>query len=265
MRIEKYINKRETKSGIRYDVHIGYTTNTFNSIEEARNYIQDFFNMKKNIKKERVLTSKYVGETYPANLMEDIVKRNGKLWLDWDYSEKRLETNLLLFLKKGRIKEREYQFLLYRYKDMMTLDAIGMRFGLTRERVRQIVDRVVGKISLSVMFDVLNTNNYIVENMKRIEELQREVNIKKDRLEKALKDMNQLLENKVDIRINIEELDLSTRSYNWLMRNGFKYVDEVVDYVKDDIWKLKDIRNLGVKSILEIGSKLNEMGYGYQL
>ena len=57
----------------------------------------------------------------------------------------------------------------------------------------------------------------------------------------------------------IEELDLSVRSYNCLMRAGIHTVRQLVDFSEND---LLNIRNFGVKSIEEVKDKLESMGLG---
>ena len=58
---------------------------------------------------------------------------------------------------------------------------------------------------------------------------------------------------------SIEELNLSVRSYNCLMRSNIKTVGAVVDTIMDD--KLSQIRNLGIKSKAEIKATIYEYGY----
>lgn len=60
-----------------------------------------------------------------------------------------------------------------------------------------------------------------------------------------------------DLDRKIEDLDLSVRSYNCLMRANIKYVRQLVDYSEHD---LLNIRNFGVKSIEEVKDKLESMG-----
>jgi len=57
----------------------------------------------------------------------------------------------------------------------------------------------------------------------------------------------------------IEDLDLSVRSYNCLKRAGIHSVRELLKYSEDD---LLAIRNFGAKSIEEVKDKLGDMGIG---
>ena len=66
-------------------------------------------------------------------------------------------------------------------------------------------------------------------------------------------------EDNSDLDRRIEDLDLSVRSYNCLMRAGIQYVRQLVDFSEHD---LLNIRNFGVKSIEEVKDKLETMGLG---
>ncbi|MDR2492753.1 MAG: DNA-directed RNA polymerase subunit alpha [Coriobacteriales bacterium] len=57
----------------------------------------------------------------------------------------------------------------------------------------------------------------------------------------------------------VEELDLSVRSYNCLKRAGIHTVRQLVDYSEND---LLNIRNFGAKSIEEVKDKLQTMDLG---
>ncbi len=57
--------------------------------------------------------------------------------------------------------------------------------------------------------------------------------------------------------MQIEELELSVRSYNCLKRAGISTVKELCDKTQEDMMK---VRNLGRKSLDEVLEKLNELG-----
>ena len=60
-----------------------------------------------------------------------------------------------------------------------------------------------------------------------------------------------------DLSMNIEELDLSVRSYNCLKRAGVNTVEDLVCKSEDEMMK---VRNLGKKSLEEVLQKLESMG-----
>ena len=57
--------------------------------------------------------------------------------------------------------------------------------------------------------------------------------------------------------MNIDELELSVRSYNCLKRAGINTVAELINRTPDDMMK---VRNLGRKSLEEVLAKLKELG-----
>ena len=70
--------------------------------------------------------------------------------------------------------------------------------------------------------------------------------------EKEYDEKNKILE------MNIDELELSVRSYNCLKRAGINTVQELCAKTSDDMMK---VRNLGKKSFDEVREKLHSLGY----
>ncbi len=70
-------------------------------------------------------------------------------------------------------------------------------------------------------------------------------------IEKAADDKKTALE------MNIDELELSVRSYNCLKRAGINTVEELCNKTSEDMMK---VRNLGRKSLEEVLGKLKELG-----
>jgi len=59
------------------------------------------------------------------------------------------------------------------------------------------------------------------------------------------------------MEMNIDELELSVRSYNCLKRAGINTVEELCNKTSDEMMK---VRNLGRKSLDEVLAKLNDLG-----
>ncbi len=72
--------------------------------------------------------------------------------------------------------------------------------------------------------------------------------------EKEYDEKNKVLE------MNIDELELSVRSYNCLKRAGINTVQELCAKTSDDMMK---VRNLGRKSLEEVQAKLKELGLSF--
>ena len=70
-------------------------------------------------------------------------------------------------------------------------------------------------------------------------------------VEKEDNNMDKILE------MNIEELDLSVRSYNCLKRAGINTVGELIQKTEEEMMK---VRNLGKKSLEEVQNKLAALG-----
>lgn len=64
------------------------------------------------------------------------------------------------------------------------------------------------------------------------------------------------------LEMNIDELELSVRSYNCLKRAGINTVEELTNKTSEDMMK---VRNLGRKSLEEVLSKLKELGLSLNL
>ncbi len=64
------------------------------------------------------------------------------------------------------------------------------------------------------------------------------------------------------LEMNIEDLDLSVRSYNCLKRAGINTVEELVQRDEDEMMK---VRNLGRKSLEEIQQKLAQLGLSLRM
>jgi DNA-directed RNA polymerase subunit alpha len=62
-----------------------------------------------------------------------------------------------------------------------------------------------------------------------------------------------------ELEKQVEDLDLSVRSYNCLKRAGIHSVRQLVEFSEND---LLNIRNFGAKSIEEVTDKLQSMGLG---
>lgn len=66
---------------------------------------------------------------------------------------------------------------------------------------------------------------------------------------------------KSDHQMEIEDLDLSVRSYNCLKRAGIQTVDELTQKTEEEMMR---VRNLGKKSLKEVKEKLIELGLGFK-
>jgi DNA-directed RNA polymerase subunit alpha len=93
----------------------------------------------------------------------------------------------------------------------------------------------------------------MIEHLQVMVELSEKVKEEEFMVEREDEQNSQILE------MQIEDLDLSVRSYNCLKRAGINTVDELTQKSEEDMMK---VRNLGKKSLKEVKQKLDELGLG---
>ena len=93
----------------------------------------------------------------------------------------------------------------------------------------------------------------MIEHLQVMVELSVKVKEEDFMIEREDEQNSQILE------MQIEDLDLSVRSYNCLKRAGINTVEELTQKSEEDMMK---VRNLGKKSLKEVKQKLDELGLG---
>ena len=156
--------------------------------------------------------------------------------------------SILNIISSESFTEREKEIIEMRWKKHITFKTIAEHYELTPERIRQLTAKIVRKL-------YLRRNHYIMADPKTVCELKVELNknmIAADTYKRKLK---------VTDRMSILELKPSVRTYNYLKRGGFNYIDELVGV---PISKLANIRNMGRKSLDELLDKLEQFGIGVE-
>ena len=146
--------------------------------------------------------------------------------------------------------------------DVIAIDSIFTpveRVNLTVQntRVGQVTD--YDKLTLDVYTNgalapdeaVSLAANLLVEHLKLFVDLSENARLVDVMVESTTDEKEKVLE------MNIDELELSVRSYNCLKRAGINTVEELCNKTSDDMMK---VRNLGKKSLDEVLLKLKEMG-----
>ena len=85
-------------------------------------------------------------------------------------------------------------------------------------------------------------------------------------LSEETKEMSTIIDRPSDqkekaLEMNIDELELSVRSYNCLKRASINTVEELTNKTEDEMMK---VRNLGHKSLEEVKAKLQQLGLGFR-
>lgn len=159
------------------------------------------------------------------------------------------EEILFTILNTPAFSDKEVITLFEYFKDHKTLVEISESYSVSRERIRQIIQKTVSKLEkfkpeLLELTDLYTTKQQLE---KQIEILKRELEVAKENA----KEYNI----KIDEIHIIEELNLSHRSYNCLKRNEIETVNQLALMTAS---KLKKIKNLGDRSVNEIVHRLND-------
>jgi DNA-directed RNA polymerase subunit alpha len=107
--------------------------------------------------------------------------------------------------------------------------------------------------SVSPQKAIAIASKMMIEHLKVMVELSDKVKEEDFMIEREDEQNSQILE------MQIEDLDLSVRSYNCLKRAGINTVEELTQKTEEDMMK---VRNLGKKSLKEVKQKLDELGLG---
>ena len=220
---------------------------TFETIEEAREYLN-------SIKSD----AKLFGFMYPETLIEslDFDER-----ADISYIENHIEENLDLALKT--FKEREARIFNLVYKYGYTAKAVGLKEGITGERVNQIVRKTLRRLRMPQRKNILQYGQEYFDLQENIEQLKVEYRKKIEELKYKIANHESIEIEKDDLveYSKIENLDLSVRSYNCLKRARINTIGELTQKTEEDMMR---VRNLGRKSLKEIKDKLFNL-YGIKL
>lgn len=61
--------------------------------------------------------------------------------------------------------------------------------------------------------------------------------------------------------VPLEDMELTTRTFNVLMRSGIKSASEIAEHTEEEI---RNLRNVGTKSMEEVRRKLKELGLSFR-
>lgn len=146
--------------------------------------------------------------------------------------------------------------------DVIAIDSIytpveRVNLAVQNTRVGQVTD--YDKLTLDVFTNGAIAPDEAVSLAARV--LVEHLNLFVDLSENA-KSVDVMVESVTDekkkvLEMNIDELELSVRSYNCLKRAGINTVEELINKTPEDMMK---VRNLGRKSLDEVLAKLKELG-----
>lgn len=194
---------------------------------------------------------------YPDNILEKLKMKAEDIPNDFT------ATLYYLVCETCKFDTRAADMLMMCFKEGYTLDEVGKHYGITGERVRQIIDKRIGVLLTNPWMDILKMGlqKYHQEDKSRAEDYVRKhsyydaCNIMCKEITQAVEKAfintygYELIDDKVD------KMELSVRAYNCLMRSGIKTVRDIIYMGKDNLCK---VRNLGRASYDEIVNALVE-------
>lgn len=203
---------------------------------------------------------------WPYNILEKLISRPLDFIVTYDIEKG------LIYTIENDLTERESVALLRYYRDGKNLEEVAKEFGVSRERIRQVIAKALRKLRYPVRLRTIiygyEGNRALEQRKIELDEREREINKKSCDLAKLMAVCGAHDECKLAQSIIIEkstqkmlttidEMDLSVRSYNCLKRRGVETISEIIDlFESGDIVK---IRNLGRKSAEEISNKVYEI------
>ena len=158
------------------------------------------------------------------------------------------------------MQPRERDMLLAYYRDGKTYETLAAEYGLTRERIRQIVRMGVRKLYHNRSWLAVGVRGMVGRRVEAVID---------KRVEAAIHNYRRSLQNgtaeittrggtSVKIRdMRIDEMDISVRAYNCLYRAGIRTVGDIMKMSRTDFER---VRNLGRKSATEIVEYLCSLG-----
>lgn len=144
-----------------------------------------------------------------------------------------------IFNGYAALSAREAEIIMRYIRDGETLDSLANAHGVTRARIGAIRDKALRVIA-----------NRIRKNKAKLKD-------KEDTLNAMIAEKTG---SKVDTPIFIDQLDLSIKATNCLLRSDIKTLDQLK---KLDSYELLRIRNLGRVAYNEIVNKLDELGINH--
>lgn len=170
----------------------------------------------------------YMKLNWPTNLWSTVLQKRvteQELPEDW---EKALD-----YVLNERIDTKKAEIVLYYFRDGMTLQEIGNKYGLSLEAIRQHTGKAIRAMRYP------SWRVYLIYGLEKGKMViaEEQAAAKETRLDGG----------------TIDVLNLSVRSYNCLRRAGIDTVEQLAQCNDEDLARL---RNLGAKSLREIKDRI---------
>lgn len=187
--------------------------------------------------------TKHQSRPYPFNLLEALNELNSIIPTTYDDLPNDFMGSIA-YIYYEKLTQRERTVLDFRFKQNKSLYETARSVGcVSAERIRQIEERALSKIARST------TAYYLIYGVKFL-------------IGNGVRDLSPQPEGNKISRTRgmenahpIEELGLSTRSYNALVRSGVVSVNDILGWSDDDFLKK---RRFGKSCLVEVREKLEK-------
>lgn len=160
----------------------------------------------------------------------------------------------------GLLEPREQKIIRYRYGERLTLKAIGEMEGVSGSAIREIEMRALRKLRHPSKHCYIRNGLNGVMYKKAEAEFQKGYDIGyKNGYDKAMADIKsqEMKEIKNLMEMSVIELDICVRAKNFLFRNGYRTVGDIVAL---EVKEIKAIKAMGSKSYQSVAMALNDLG-----
>lgn len=146
------------------------------------------------------------------------------------------------------LRDKEKAVVCYRYEDHMILKEIAEKYGVRRERVRQIIAKGIKQLRHPSRL------RYYQNGYRKTLELE------KSRREKIRSGSDREEQIELLSEIGLRDAGFTARTQNCLIRAGLKNMGEIADILYIEPSRLLEIRNLGRGCMSEICLVMEEFG-----
>ena len=213
--------------------------------------------MSKNTRKKQEIS-------WPEDFLDHYMHHNEHLIKDYPAMVANLKKNWDFIMQT--LTPREEAVINYHWKDGLTLEEIGIKLNVTRERARQIEVKALARLRHPARWNMILGVHDLLEEKRN---LQQELTDSIEELKRKIQEVKRLsifipqdINEQIEALLGKEEtllidLELSVRSHNCLSRAGLKTLKDITSKTEEELMK---IRNLGRKSCKEIKQKVHELG-----
>lgn len=210
---------------------------------------------------------------YPRNLLDAIASVGKDEPCEWEHEVPPDINGTVEYVIETLPIERERDILHAYYRDGDSYRTIAAVYGVTQERIRQVVAKAVKKLSaqsrIQWLIDGVQGRVQAAADRARTRQTTAELRSAICSIEKIAEYLSEMtgkpeladtiVEYARDLRMDapIEELGLTVRSYNALRRRGVDTVERLTEMSIADITKM---RNIGARSAKEIVDRAHAFG-----